>query len=73
MQKREKGESLFILFRNKISEFQLIPLLKGVGRMHRESSPAEELTSNLLGISGTAHVNKLNFTLCSSHLQYPRK
>lgn len=73
MQKREKGESLFILFGNKISEFQLIPLLKGVGRMHRESSPAEELTSNLLGISGTAHVNKLNFTLCSSHLQYPRK
>lgn len=25
--------------------------------MHTESSPAEELTSNLLGMSGTAHVN----------------
>jgi len=48
-------------------------LLKEIGRIQRENSPPGELTPNPLGISGTVHVNKLNFTLCSSHLQYPRK
>ena len=75
MQKRGnlKGEPSFILFRNKISELQLTPLLKEIGRIKRDTSPTRELTPNPLGISGTVHVNKLNFTLCSSHLQYPRK
>ena len=71
MQKRGnlKGEPSFILLKNKISEFQLIPLLKEIGRIQREDSPPGEITPNPLGISGTVHVNKLNFTLCFSHLQ----
>ena len=59
----EELKSLLMKVKEQSEKAGLILNIQEIGRIQRENSPPGELTPNPLGILGTVHVNKLNFTL----------